>query len=84
MDEDLEKRFTYHAPTDAEQVEKYARIRAVAKSYAYTIKQLVPTSREQSLALTHLEEVVFWANAGMARHEDRGKGPTEPPFMVRT
>lgn len=68
-DIDLENRFTYHAPKDAAQVEKYARIRGIAKGYAYTIKQMTPASREQSLALTHLEESVFWANAAMARHE---------------
>lgn len=71
FDSDLENRFTYHAPKDAIQVEKYARIRDIAKNYAYTIKEMTPASREQSLALTHLEECVFWANAAMARHGEK-------------
>jgi len=71
-DKDLENRFTYHAPTPA-QVEIYKLLRDRAKDYAYLIKVHVPASREQSLALTHLEEAVFWANAGIARNaRDRG------------
>lgn len=31
------------------------------------IDALVPDGREKSLALTHLEETVMWANAGVAR-----------------
>jgi len=26
-----------------------------------------PSTREQSLAITHLEEAMFWANAALAR-----------------
>lgn len=67
MDEDLENRFTYHAPKEG-QSEKYEHLRLIAKGVAYQIKELTPSSREQSLALTHLEEAVFWANAAIARH----------------
>jgi hypothetical protein len=31
------------------------------------LNELVPDSREKSLAITHLEEAVMWANAGIAR-----------------
>lgn len=30
---------------------------------------LVPESREKSLAVTHLEETIMWANATIARRE---------------
>lgn len=69
VDVDLEKRFTYHAPTGSSQVNRYAQIRNKAKAYAYELKQMTPASREQSLALTHLEDAVFWANAAIARNE---------------
>lgn len=69
LDPDLENRFTYHAPKDADQVARYGCIRNIAKNFAYNIKAMTPASREQSLALTHLEEAVFWANAAIARHE---------------
>jgi hypothetical protein len=67
VDGDLENRFTYHAPTEG-QPEKYRELRDTAKAVAYRIKLLCPPSREQSLALTHLEEAVFWANAAIARN----------------
>lgn len=63
---ELQNRFTYHQPKD-EDVEKYNLIRSIAWSYATTIDELVPDSREKALAITNLEEVVFWANAGIAR-----------------
>jgi hypothetical protein len=66
--EELEVRFTYHAPKD-DQPKKYEMIRASAKTLAQELVLLTPESREQSLALTKLEEVVFWANAAIARRE---------------
>lgn len=67
-DPDLENRFTYHAPKPG-QPEIYTKLRDTARMYAYLIKDVVPAGREQSLALTKLEEAVFWANAGIARGE---------------
>jgi hypothetical protein len=64
--EEIETRFTYHAPKEG-QPEKYQLIRDCARSMALLIAGSVPESREQSLALTALEECVMWANAGIAR-----------------
>ena len=64
---DLEKNFTYHAPTE-EQKEIYKNIRKMAHDYAEYIQTVCPQSREQSLALTKLEECVMWANANIARN----------------
>lgn len=66
MNSDLENRFTYHAPKPG-QPEKYQDLRNLAKSLAYLIEELVPAGREKSLALTRIEEAVFWGNAGIAR-----------------
>ena len=55
MDAKIENAFTYHAPKDG-QPEKYQAIREKAKELAYLIQELVPPSREQSLAMTKLEE----------------------------
>lgn len=65
--DELHDRFTHHPPTPA-QGERHAAIRAHALGLARLIDGSVPTSRERSLALTALEEVVFWANAAIARH----------------
>jgi hypothetical protein len=71
-DDDLKNRFTYHPPKndgDNPQVPRYEQIRKVAKRVALDWAEMCPPSRELSLAITHLEEAVFWANASIARHE---------------
>lgn len=60
--------FSYHPVKDG-QVERYALIRAKARELALTIVQSTPASREQSSALTRLEETVMHANASIARNE---------------
>jgi len=65
--EDLANRFTYHAPKDG-QAKLYEMIREEAHGTAVTINNQCPESREKSLAITHLEEAVFWANAAIARN----------------
>jgi hypothetical protein len=67
-DEDLANRFTYHPPKDG-QADRYERIRAFAHSTARAINETAPDSREKSLAITHLEDAVMWANAAIARNE---------------
>lgn len=66
--EELESRFTYHAPKEGQQ-ERYERIRHKAKMLAAYINEYCPESRELSLAMTKLEECVMWANASIARNE---------------
>jgi len=68
QNKELETRFSYHAPKPG-QPEKYTALRDMVKSLAYMIDALVPESREKALALTHLDEVVMFANAGIARRE---------------
>lgn len=65
---ELDKRFTYHAPKEG-QPGRYETIRGEARAFSRVIVRLTPTSREQSLAITALEEAVFWANAAIARNE---------------
>lgn len=68
----LEIAFTYHPPF-GDQAERYGTIRDYAKMFATCLCAQCPQSRELSLALTHLEEVVFWANAAIARNERPNK-----------
>ena len=58
---ELQNRFTYHPPI-ANQGQRYEEIRAKAFELAEFIMRRCPDSRELSLAMTHLEEAVFWAN----------------------
>lgn len=64
----IEHNFKYHPPKDG-QPEKYETLRATAKSLALLINDSCPESREKSLAMTKLEESIFWANASIARNE---------------
>jgi hypothetical protein len=64
----IEKNFTYHPPTEG-QSQRYTDIRGMVKATALTIIAICPESRELSLAITKLEEAVFWANASIARNE---------------
>lgn len=66
--EDLSKRFTHHPPK-GDQAFRYGEIRNRARGLADLLNQLCPESREKSLAITHLEEAVMWANAAIARNE---------------
>lgn len=68
MAERLERDFTYHAPNQ-DQIPRYEGIRDAAKIFARALVKATPPSREQSLALTALDEVVFWSNAAIARNE---------------
>ena len=63
----IESDFKYHPPKDG-QAEQYVALRDKAKELATMIATLVPQGREQSTALTRLEEAVMHANAGIARH----------------
>ena len=62
------RRFEYHPPKDDSVRELHAQVHeaiAVASDHVIT---LTPPSREQSLAVTKLEEAMFWANAAIARN----------------
>lgn len=67
-DKEIESRFTYHSPKGT-QPERYVLLREKAKELAFLIIKNSVISREQALALTKLEECIFWVNAGIARHE---------------
>lgn len=70
--QDLENRFTYH-PIDSEGAALiHEAIRRTALRFAQELVDHCPQSRELSLAITALEEVVCWANASVARHNSDG------------
>lgn len=75
ISEDMEARlansFTYHAP-HGDQAERYGIIREAGKTFARLICHLSPPSREQSLAITAVEEAVMRANQAIALNETPG------------
>lgn len=62
----LENRFNHHPP-DEVRVIHHEAARRTLKDAAATLMDLVPPGRELALAITKLEEAMFWANAGIAR-----------------
>jgi hypothetical protein len=64
----IENDFSYHPPKD-NQYERYEQIRDKAKKFAKFLVESCPESRELSLALTHMEQAIFYSNASIARHE---------------
>lgn len=65
---DLENRFNFHPAPDDEKRNARTSIRAACLELALFINGSVPDGHEKSSAITHLEEVMFWANAGIARN----------------
>lgn len=64
----IDNDFSYHPPKD-DQAARYVFIRQAARDLAIVICENTPTSREQSVALTLLDQVVMEANAAIARNE---------------
>lgn len=64
----LRNNFVYHAPFGTQQA-RYVYLRDRAGSLANCMNRCCPPSRELSVAMTKLEEAIFWANAAIARNE---------------
>ena len=65
--EDIQKRFKFHPAKDTETQQKHEEVRSRCKSLAIVLNNIVPDGREKALVMTKLEEVMMWANAGIAR-----------------
>jgi hypothetical protein len=66
---DIEKTFKYHAPKPG-QPERYEGLRNAGKRFAQLIDSFCPAGREKSLAFTHLQTAVMFANAAIAINEE--------------
>lgn len=60
--------FVHHQPHE-DQVVRYKTIRSKSKELAEFLMDSCPESRELSVALSKLREVVMWANASIACNE---------------
>lgn len=64
---DIANRFDYHQPRDEDTKRRHETVRMHCKAAATAILSETPEGREQSLAVTKLEEAMMWANAAIAR-----------------
>ncbi len=84
MSHGIPGRFTYHPPLTEERARQHQSVRALCMALADSLVTLVPDGRELALTLTNLEQVMFWANAGIARHPDNGGQPETDPRTCET
>ena len=65
---DIENRFAFHPAATEEKRDAHTSIRQNCKVLADFLNEKLPESREKSLAITHLEDTMMWANASLARN----------------
>jgi hypothetical protein len=65
--DDLANRFQYHRPANSFVEDQHNRVRVMLLEVAEELDHRLPDGREKSLAITKLEETMFWANAAIAR-----------------
>jgi len=64
---DMVNRFRHYEPDD-DKIVKHSEVRNQALDLAMDWEVDLPAGREKALALTKLEEAMFWANAAIARN----------------
>lgn len=69
-DADLGQRFDYHPPRSENRKMQHESVRDECHYLANRLNNMLPDGREKALVVTKLEEVMFWANAALARSED--------------
>ncbi|NKR32287.1 hypothetical protein GS538_20655 [Rhodococcus hoagii] len=72
---DLSNRFDFHPANTPERQAAHEQVRAICRHAAEQLDALVPDSREKACAVTHIEEAMFWGNAGIARNATRENHP---------
>ena len=64
---ELGNRFTYHPPRSQERIDAHQSVCHGCEELAARLDDLLPDGREKESAMTKIEEVMFWANASLAR-----------------
>lgn len=64
---DIANRFAFHPATTDEKRDAHTSVRQQCRALADALNEQLPEGREKALAITHLEEVMLWGNAALAR-----------------
>lgn len=67
LDDRIARDFAYHKPNRADS-ELIGESRDQLRRMAMYVAEITPAGREQSLAITALEEAMFWTSAAIARN----------------
>lgn len=67
---DIANRFDFHPASTEEKRNEHTSVRQACRRLADDLNDRLPEGREKSLAITHLEEAMFWANAAIARNQE--------------
>ena len=66
--DDIDNRFQFHPATEVTGPQ-HENWREAVRELAQTARRALPPGREKSLAITALEEAMFWGNAAIARNQ---------------
>lgn len=75
--EDIVHRFAYHRPANETIARLHERVREITGHAAQELHAMLPPGREASLASTHLEHAMMWANAAVARDQAQAQARAE-------
>jgi len=66
----MDDRFEHHPPKGDATIDKHQAARVAADAFFNVINEVASTSsREKSVAITKVEEALFWLNADIARNQ---------------
>jgi hypothetical protein len=71
-DDELKDRFSHHPPTEEHIAKAHAEIRHDCLGMALKFNEMLPEGRDKALAFTKLEEVMYHANAAIAKAQRVG------------
>lgn len=66
--DELAKRFGYHRAT-RDSAPQHNSIRQIMLDTAHRLDEILPPGRDSSLAFTHLQEAMHWANSAIAMED---------------
>lgn len=66
---DIDNRTNYHPAVTQDRQDAHETVRYEINRVMTAFNGYVPDGREKSLAMTKLEEAMFWANAAVARQD---------------
>lgn len=75
--DDIRNRFSFHPATSQGRQMEHKNIRDRCLSLGLSLAGNLPHNGELALAITKLEEVMFWANASVARTQDTASPDSE-------